>query len=94
MINPRVKEVVATDDHKLILTFTNGEKGIYDCKHLLDFGVFKEFRDISYFKQAYVQHGTVVWPNEQDICPDTLYLGLQSKMRGCSHSTENRIYLF
>jgi hypothetical protein len=23
---------------------------------------------------AKVEHGTVVWPHEQDICPDTLYL--------------------
>jgi hypothetical protein len=41
---------------------------------LLDFGVFKELRDISYFKQVKASGGTVVWPHEQDICPDTLYL--------------------
>jgi Protein of unknown function (DUF2442) len=41
---------------------------------LLDFGVFKERRDFNYFKQAKVLEGTVVWPHEQDICPDTLYL--------------------
>ncbi len=73
-MNPRVKKVIPTDDHKLILTFKNEEKGIYDCSDLLDFGVFKELKDINYFKQAYVEHGTVVWPHEQDICPDTLYL--------------------
>ena len=27
-----------------------------------------------YFKQVQVLDGTVVWPHEQDICPDTLYL--------------------
>ena len=73
-MNPRVKEVIATDDYKLILTFKNEEKGIYDCSDLLDFGVFKEFKDINYFKQAFVAYGTVTWPHEQDICPDTLYL--------------------
>ena len=36
-------------------------------------GVFKKLRDIEYFKLARVQSGTVVWPHEQDICPDTLY---------------------
>ena len=73
-MNPRVKEVIPTDDYKLILTFKNEEKGIYDCSDLLDFGVFKEFKDINYFKQAFVEYGTVTWPHEQDICPDTLYL--------------------
>ena len=72
-MNPRVKTVVAAEGYKLDITFSNGETGVYDCIPLLDFGVFKELRDVSYFKQAKVEGGTVVWPNEQDICPDTLY---------------------
>lgn len=55
------------------ITFTNGETRVFDCSHLLDFGVFTEFRDVNYFKQARAEGGTVVWPHEQDICPDTLY---------------------
>jgi hypothetical protein len=73
-MNPRVKTVIPTDDYKLILTFKNEEKAIYNCANLLKFGIFKEFQDIHYFKQVSVEHGTVVWPHEQDICPDTLYL--------------------
>jgi hypothetical protein len=73
-MNPRVKAVKAKTDHTLEIVFTNGEIGIYDCKHLLDFGIFQEFKNIKYFKQASVNSGTVVWPHEQDICPDTLYL--------------------
>ena len=73
-MNPRVKEVKPTDDYKLILTFKNGEKAIYDCSNLLNFGVFKELADINYFKLVSAKYGTAVWPNEQDICPDTLYL--------------------
>lgn len=73
-MNPRVKSVIPTDDYKLILTFKNEEEAIYDCTGLLNFGVFKEFQDINYFKQVFVEYGTVVWPHEQDICPDTLYL--------------------
>ena len=73
-MNPRIKEVITTKDYKLKLTFTNGEKGIYDCSGLLNFGVFQELKDKSYFKQVRVLHGTVTWPHEQDICPDTLYI--------------------
>lgn len=73
-MNPRVKEVIPTDEYTLKLTFKNNEQAIYDCSDLLDFGVFKELKNINYFKQAYIEYGTVVWPNEQDICPDTLYL--------------------
>jgi Protein of unknown function (DUF2442) len=74
-MNPRVKSVVASDDYCLRLTFTNGEVGTFDCRHLLQFGVFREFQNIAYFLRASVVDGTVVWPNEQDICPDTLYEG-------------------
>lgn len=73
-MNPRVRNVVAKDDYKLELTFSNGEVRIFDCAHLITFGVFREFKDVGYFRRARVEHGTVVWPNEQDICPDTLYL--------------------
>ena len=73
-MNPRVKSVVAISGYKLKIKFNNGEEGVYDCTHLLDFCVFKELRDVNYFKQAKAWDGTVIWPHEQDICPDTLYL--------------------
>jgi hypothetical protein len=72
-MNPRVKAVAPKDDFKLEITFTNGAVGLFDCANLLTFGVFKELADIRYFRQVGVLHGTVVWPSEQDICPDTLY---------------------
>ncbi len=73
-MNPRIKKVIPIENYKLKLTFTNGEKGLYDCSDLLDFGVFRELQDKGYFKQVRVLDGTVTWPHEQDICPDTLYL--------------------
>ena len=72
-MNPRVKGVMSQDDYGLETTISNGEVGVFDGSHLLDFGVFRELRDVNYFKQARVEGGTVVWPHEQDICPDTLY---------------------
>ena len=74
-MNPRVKAVVPKDDYKLEITFTSGEVGIFDCTHLVSFGVFTELKDIRYFRRARAEGGTVVWPHGQDICPDTLYEG-------------------
>ena len=73
-MNPRIIEVTPAENFKLKLVFNNGEKGLYDCSELLNFGVFKELQDRNYFNQVTVLDGTVVWPHEQDICPDTLYL--------------------
>ena len=73
-MNPRVKAVKARDNYKLEIIFSSGEVGIYDCSPLLNFGVFTELKDKIYFQQARAAYGTVIWPHEQDICPDTLYL--------------------
>ena len=73
-MNPRVNRVTPAEDHKLHLEFTNGEQGVHDCSSPLDVGVFKELKDRAYFERVTVCDGTVVWPSDQDICPDTLYL--------------------
>lgn len=71
---PRVKSVTPKAGYQLELAFTSGEIGLYDCKPLLNFGVFGELKDEAYFRTVHVVNGTVAWPHEQDICPDTLYL--------------------
>jgi hypothetical protein len=73
-MNPRVKLVKPIKDYKLHLTFTNGEEGIFDCKALLEIGVFKELKDVNYFRMVRPDTGSISWPHEQDLCPDTLYL--------------------
>ena len=73
-MNPRVKLVTPRDDFRLEITFTNKEKGVYDCRHLLEFGVFKELKNHRYFRKVRAVDGTVAWPHDQDICPDTLYM--------------------
>ncbi len=73
-MNPRITEVTPTENFKLKLVFSNGERGVYNCSGLLNFGVFKELQDKNYFNQVKIIDGTVAWPHEQDICPDTLYL--------------------
>jgi hypothetical protein len=72
-MNPRVQKVKPLIDYKLELIFSNGEKGIFDCKPILDFGVFEELKDPAYFNLVRIGDGTIVWPHDQDICPDTLY---------------------
>lgn len=73
-MNPRVKEVHPEDDFKLRVIFTDASSGIFDCSPYLSIGVFRELQDPAYFNQVTVQGGTVVWPHEQDFCPDTIYV--------------------
>src|SRR3972149_6928917 len=73
-MNPRVKNVTARGNYKLLIEFENGEKKIFDMSPYLNFGVFTELRDKSYFKQVKPFMGSIVWPHGQDVCPDTLYI--------------------
>ena len=72
-MNPRINKVIPNEDYTLILHFTNGEVKKYDVRPLLDKGVFSQLKDLAVFRQAHVSLGTVEWPGEIDICPDTLY---------------------
>lgn len=63
------------DGYKLLLTFENGEIKEFDCCTLMDKKPFQVLKDMNYFKRAKIDYGTLVWPNEIDIAPETLYLG-------------------
>ena len=68
-----VVKVEATPDHLLHLEVENGEKRIFDMSPYLDKKPFVQLKDSPLFAKAYVDYGTVVWPGEIDIAPETLY---------------------
>ena len=68
-----VTQVAPRDDFHLELTFDTGERKVFDVKPYPDKGVFRRLQDIQLFKQAYVGGGTVCWPQDLDIAPETLY---------------------
>lgn len=68
-----VKEVKPTKDYKLIITFSNDEKRIYNAKQLLEKKIYNELKNINFFLNARVECGTVVWNDNIDIAPEHLY---------------------
>ena len=70
----KVVAVKANEDFSLELKFNDNSSRMFDVRPYLDFGVFNELKDIGYFKQVRIAYGTVQWPHEQDISPDTLYI--------------------
>jgi hypothetical protein len=78
---PAVKEVIPTDDYKLILTFSNGETRLFDMKPYLNKGVFIELLNLSKFRTVHVSFDTVEWDNHADFDPEVLYK-LGKKIKG------------
>ena len=70
----KVVGVKANEDFSLELKFNDNSVRRFDATPYLEFGVFRELKDIGYFKQVRIAYGTVQWPHEQDISPDTLFI--------------------
>ncbi len=70
----KVVAVKANDDYTLDLRFSDGSFRKFDVTPYLEFPVFRELKDVNYFKDIKIAFGTVQWRNEQDISPDTLFL--------------------
>lgn len=68
-----VNRVEPQPDFGLILTFSNGERRHFDMRPYLHYPVFRRLQNPGYFSLARVDYGTVVWPGEIDVAPETLY---------------------
>jgi hypothetical protein len=68
-----VVKVAAGPDYRLYLEFENGEKRIFDMSPYLEKKPFAQLKGSPLFAKAAVDYGTVVWPGNIDIAPETLY---------------------
>jgi len=59
-------------NYQLLLEFENGEKRLFDMSAIIDKRPFNRLKG-SIFMAARVEYGTVVWPGNVDIAPETLY---------------------
>jgi len=72
--NIEVQAVKPLDDMMLLLTFSTGEKRLYDGTKLLQYPAFKPLADEKHFLTAKIEDGVVTWcDGEIDIAPETMY---------------------
>ena len=71
---PRPTAVAAAVDYTLKITFNNGETRLFKATPYLAYPAFEPLKAISLFMQARVAHNTVVWNEEVDMAPESLYL--------------------
>lgn len=75
MPNPKwhVMEVKPLQDYRMLLTFADGEKRVYDATPLLEKPICAALKEPSFFARARAAYGTVVWSDDIDIAPEHLY---------------------
>jgi hypothetical protein len=71
-MTPDIVDFKILPDYKIKVTLATGATGIFNVSPYLEKGIFKELKDYRYFQRAKIEHGTIVWPNQQDFCPDTI----------------------
>lgn len=68
-----VTKVQAQPGYRLIIHFENGDRRRFDMSFYMDQPPWRKLKGSPLFYQARVAYGTVVWPGEIDIDPETLY---------------------
>jgi len=68
-----VNAVEAVPGFGLVLTFNSGERRRFDMRPYLHYPVLRRLENPGYFSLARVDYGTVTWPGNIDIAPETLY---------------------
>ena len=81
-------------DYRFYIEYDDQVKAEIDLSDYPDKGpIFSPLKDQTFFKQAKVESGTLVWPNEADIAPETLYEKVKNQMQQRPYRTQSQIYL-
>jgi hypothetical protein len=68
-----VTGVTVLPGFSLSLVFENGERRCFNMAPYIDQKPWVRLKSGSVFQGAFVQNGTVTWPGNIDIDPETLY---------------------
>ena len=76
----KISKVEVLQGYRLELAFDDGVSGVVDLSDLVGKGVFALWRDRHAFEQVRIGSiGELVWGDQIDLCPDSLYLKATGK---------------
>lgn len=59
----KIIDIKVVSELCMLVTFSNGEKRIFDAKYLLQYPAYKKLEDFEVFKKAHIENGVIVWDN-------------------------------
>ncbi len=83
-----VIDVKPLDGYKLLLTFENEEKRLFDVSPYLSIGKFSELKEHSLFNTVKIKFDSIEWNNSLDLDPELLYqknIELSGELNTSSH---------
>ena len=77
---PKPVHVIALENFRIWLKFSDTTEGIVDLSHLVNNGVFAEWNTPGLFSRVFINSETnaIGWNENLDLCPDSLYLQLKN----------------
>ena len=76
----KITNVKVLQNYKLELEYDDGRQGIVDLSYLTGKGVFSLWNDYDVFRKVIIgSSGELVWNDQIDLCPDSLYLKITNK---------------
>lgn len=85
-----VIEVKPIEGFKLLLTFENKEKRVFDMSPYLKIGKFSELKKISLFNTVKVKFDSIEWSNNLDLDPEMLYQNSFKLNKKCCITRQSR----
>jgi hypothetical protein len=76
----KITNVEVLDQYRLAVAFEDGVHGTVDLHSLVGSGVFAIWTDYDAFRRVRIgDSGELIWSEDVDLCPDSLYLQATGK---------------
>ncbi|MFQ6035577.1 MAG: DUF2442 domain-containing protein [Sedimentisphaerales bacterium] len=76
----KITDIKILSNYNIWLKYSDGTEGTVNLSHLVGKGVFSLWNDYEEFKKVSIGSlGELLWGEQVDLCPDSLYLQITGK---------------
>lgn len=76
----KITDIKVLSNYNIWLKYSDGTEGTVNLSHLVGKGVFSLWNNYEEFRKVSIgSSGELIWGEEVDLCPDSLYLQITGK---------------